>query len=138
MKRHPSLSVEQAAVVPYRMRGGVLEVALITTSDGKRWILPKGWIDAGETAAESALREAEEEAGLRGRVLGRPIGHYRYAKDSGRCAVAVFVMHVTRVLDHWPEDHRRRRWLPIDDALERLEAGSLRRLVLAARRRLAG
>ena len=127
---------EQAAVVPYRVRRGSVEVALITTSDGKRWILPKGWIDKGESAAESALREAHEEAGLVGRVVGAALARYEYAKSAGRRGVAVFLMRVTEELDRWPESHRRRRWLSLDEAADRVHSDEMRRVVLLAQRRL--
>ena len=137
MKMARRIACEQAAVVPYRLRrGGAVEIALITSSDGKRWILPKGWIDEGESAAESALREAEEEAGLLGRVVGTALARYEYAKAEGRRVVAVFLMCVTEELDSWPEDHRRRRWVPLDEAAERLERDELRRVVTLASRRL--
>ena len=42
----------------------------MTTSGGKRWIVPKGWVDEGERPRDAAIREAEEEAGLRGVVAG--------------------------------------------------------------------
>ena len=38
-----------------------------------RWTLPKGRIDAGETAETAALREVYEETGLRARII-RPLG----------------------------------------------------------------
>jgi phosphohistidine phosphatase len=137
MKMARRVVCEQAAVVPYRARrGGRIEIALITSSDGKRWILPKGWIDEGESAEESALREAEEEAGLIGRVVGSALARYVHAKDEGRRVVAVFLMCVTEELDSWPEDHRRRRWMPLDEAAERLERDELRRVVGLAGRRL--
>jgi phosphohistidine phosphatase len=137
MKMARRLTCEQAAVVPYRARrGGGIEIALITSSDGKRWILPKGWIDEGESAAESALREAEEEAGLLGRVVGSALARYVYAKNEARRGVAVFLMCVTEELEHWPEDHRRRRWVSLDEAGERLERHELRRMVTLAGRRL--
>jgi len=127
---------EQAAVVPYRVRRGSVEVALITSSDGKRWILPKGWIDDGESPAESALREALEEAGLVGRVVGAVLARYVYAKSAGRRGVAVFLMRVTEELDRWPESHRRRRWVSLQEAVERVDCDHMRRVVQLAQRRL--
>jgi ADP-ribose pyrophosphatase YjhB (NUDIX family) len=47
---------------------------------GKRegvWALPKGLVDAGETPAETALREGFEETGLRSE-LGPKLGDVRY------------------------------------------------------------
>jgi 8-oxo-dGTP pyrophosphatase MutT (NUDIX family) len=47
---------------------------------GKRegvWALPKGLIDAGERAVETALREAFEETGVQAR-LGSKLGDVRY------------------------------------------------------------
>jgi 8-oxo-dGTP pyrophosphatase MutT (NUDIX family) len=47
---------------------------------GKRegvWALPKGLIDAGERAAETALREGFEETGVQAR-LGSKLGDVRY------------------------------------------------------------
>jgi phosphohistidine phosphatase len=111
----------QAAVIPYRIRKERVEVALITTSTGKRWIFPKGSVDDGERPREAAIREAEEEAGLRGVVARNPVGRYHRAKGNDRRRVDVYVMRVTRELDHWLEDKiRRRRWMRVADAAERL------------------
>ena len=38
-----------------------------------RWSLPKGHVEPGESDAETAVREVEEETGIRGRVLA-PLG----------------------------------------------------------------
>ena len=125
----------QAAVIPYRIRKERVEVALITTSAGKRWILPKGSVDVGELPREAAIREAEEEAGLRGVVARKPVGRYQHAKGNSLRRVDVYFMRVTRELEHWLEDKiRRRRWMRVEDAAEflreelqplvhRLEAG---------------
>lgn len=107
----------QAAVIPYRIRKTRIEVALITRSSGRGWIVPKGSLDDGEKPWEAAIREAEEEAGLLGIVRRRPIGHYRHINGNGLCRVDVFPMRVTAVLEHWLEDrYRRRRWMGIVDA----------------------
>lgn len=107
----------QAAVIPYRIRKARLEVALVTTSNGKRWIVPKGSVDAGERPRDAAIREAEEEAGLLGVVARKPVGRYLDGNGSGQCRVDVYLMRVTKVLERWLEDGRRqRRWLPTCDA----------------------
>jgi len=107
----------QAAVIPYRIRKDRIEVALVTRSAGKGWIVPKGSVDEGERPRDAAIREAEEEAGLRGIVASRPVGRYLHPKGNRLRRVDVYVMRVTRVLEHWLEDHlRRRRWMRVDDA----------------------
>jgi phosphohistidine phosphatase len=111
----------QAAVIPYRIRKERVEVALVTTSRGKRWIVPKGSIDQGEHPRDAAIREAEEEAGLRGIVAHKPVGRYQHAKGKGLRRVDVYVMRVTRELEHWLEEKfRRRRWMRVPDAADRL------------------
>jgi phosphohistidine phosphatase len=111
----------QAAVIPYRIRKERIEIALITTSTGKGWILPKGSVDEGERPREAAIREAEEEAGLRGVVARKRVGRYHHAKGNSLRRVDVYVMRVTRELEHWLEDKiRRRRWLRAADAADRL------------------
>jgi 8-oxo-dGTP pyrophosphatase MutT (NUDIX family) len=107
----------QAAVIPYRIRKDCVEVALVTSFRGKRWIVPKGWVDEGELPREAAIREAEEEAGLLGVVGRKPLGRYRHVSGNIPCRVDVYAMRVTEVLDHWLEaKFRRRRWMRIPDA----------------------
>jgi phosphohistidine phosphatase len=107
----------KAAVIPYRIRRKRLEIALVTTSRGKGWIVPKGTVGRGEGARDAAIREAEEEAGLLGVLPRKPLGWYRHVNGDGPCRVDVYLMRVTDVLDHWLEDDlRRRRWMRIRDA----------------------
>jgi 8-oxo-dGTP pyrophosphatase MutT (NUDIX family) len=111
----------QAAVIPYRIRKARLEVALVTRSTGKGWIVPKGSIDEGERPRDAAIREAEEEAGLRGVVARKRLGRYRHVNGDGPCLVDVYLMRVTNVLEEWMEDRlRRRRWMRAPDAAARV------------------
>jgi phosphohistidine phosphatase len=112
---------QQAAVIPYRIRKERIEVALVTTSKGKGWIVPKGSVDEGEHPRQAAIREAEEEAGLLGVVPRKRIGRYLRVKGNHRCQVDVYLMRVTEVLESWLEDKlRRRRWMRAPEAAGRL------------------
>lgn len=91
--------VSQAAVVA--IRSG--KVCLITSSSGKRWLVPKGNLQRGCDLRETAAREAWEEAGIIGRVTSRPLGHYEFTKMGVRHEVVVFRMHVSTVKRDWPE-----------------------------------
>ena len=107
----------QAAVIPYRIRKERIEIALVTTSRGKRWIVPKGSVDFGERLRDAAIREAEEEAGVLGVLARKSLGRYRHVNGDGPCQVEVYMMRVTDVLEHWLEDGlRRRRWMPVPAA----------------------
>lgn len=109
----------KAAVIPYRIHKRRIEVALVTTSKGKGWIVPKGSVDEGERPRDAAIREAEEEAGLRGVVARKPLGRYLHVNGHGRCRVDVYLMRVTKVLEHWLEDELRRRcWMRVPDAAD--------------------
>ena len=60
--------------------GGTPVVALIGRLDRRGrllWSLPKGHLEAGETAEDAAIREVEEETGIRGRVVA-PLGTIDY------------------------------------------------------------
>lgn len=131
--------LRQACAIPYRMREGALEFCLITTGRKKRlWGFPKGLIEWGETAVEAALKEAWEEAGLRGRIEGEPLGRFKYSKWGNRLSVAVFAMLVDDEDDRWPEARfRNRQWSSASDALALLHRKSLRRLLIAAVDRLS-
>jgi 8-oxo-dGTP pyrophosphatase MutT (NUDIX family) len=121
--------IRQAAAIP--VKGG--QVCLVTSSNGKRWVIPKGLIDPGHTAAESALQEAWEEAGLVGVLQPEPVGSYLYEKYGGTCHVTVFVMQVTQVAAEWPErELRQRNWVSPAQAVARIEDRGLREVVRAA------
>ena len=126
--------IRQAGAIP--LRNGRL--CLITSSNGKRWVIPKGLIEPGQTAGETALQEAWEEAGLVGTLEPEPVGSYLYDKYGGTCHVTVFLMRVTEVAQDWQErDLRQRVWLSPAGALRRIDdpglAGVLR-VTLASER----
>lgn len=127
----------QFAALPCRKAARGLEVMLVTSRDTGRWVLPKGWPIKGLTGAQTAAREAFEEAGLRGKLRGRALGSFVYDKrlDCGDClplSVSVYRLDVTRELDDWPErSQRTRRWFSPAEASAQVDEPDLAALLAA-------
>jgi bis(5'-nucleosidyl)-tetraphosphatase len=96
------------------------------------WIFPKGHIEEGESAADAALRETREEAGVKGelvKAIGEPLEF-----DNGRYEVTVQYFLIRPKSESAETDGREKRWFKVDDALELLQFNGARRLLkLAAR-----
>jgi 8-oxo-dGTP pyrophosphatase MutT (NUDIX family) len=121
--------IRQAAAIPVKDR----TVCLVTSSNGRRWVIPKGVIDPGHTAGEAALQEAWEEAGLTGVLRPEPVGSYVYPKWGSTCHVTVFVMEVADAAEDWPERGvRQRAWVKPEEAVKRIEEVGLRAILQAA------
>ena len=75
-----------AGGVVYRRRGGRVEVALISVGESERWQLPKGLVGRGETPAEAALREVEEETGLACEIVAEleRVEYWYFSKGGAR------------------------------------------------------
>lgn len=136
--------MDQAAALPFRILPGVantageaIDVLLVTSRDTGRWVLPKGNVEAGESLAATAAREAAEEAGASGVVTPAAIGHYRYAKrDSvnGELDVAVFPLRVRNLAADWPERKaRERQWFSCAEASALVEEPDLAALIAGFR-----
>ena len=127
-------TLRQAGVVPFRQRDKDTVFCLITTSSGRHWTLPKGIIEQGDTARDTALKEALEEAGLRGTLVGDPVGSFEQTKWGQTFHVCVYLMEVETADSVWEEKgFRRRRWCDADTALalvaDRPVAAVLRRAI---------
>ena len=81
-------AVQAGGIIVWRDR-----VVLRRTAPGE-WVFPKGWIDPGETAEQTALREVREETGLRAEIV-QLAGSAAYQADGETRDVVYYLMRVT-------------------------------------------
>lgn len=138
MSRQTSAPILQAATIPFRMKKGLPEFCLITSIGKGNWGFPKGLIDPGETPVEAALKESDEEAGLAGDIVGKPLGRFIYEKWGTSLEVTVYLMKVSSEADEWDEmDVRKRTWCNEEKALERLHRQEYQELLGTAIKRIS-
>jgi 8-oxo-dGTP pyrophosphatase MutT (NUDIX family) len=131
----------QFAALPYRITDDGLEILVITSRRTRRWIVPKGWPMEDMGPAQSAAREAWEEAGVSGEIQTTPLGHYHYVKEMRKvslpCRVDVFALRVTRQHRQFAEkDARELKWVSPLEAAAMVDEPGLRRLILRATAKL--
>jgi bis(5'-nucleosidyl)-tetraphosphatase len=118
--------------VVFRLTGEGPRYLLVEAAGTRnRWVFPKGHIEDGETAADTALREATEEAGVRARPIRR-LRRVEQKQEGKRISIAYFLAAYTGRAR--PLDKRRVRWLSFDDAIEALDLVKSRRLLRSADR----
>ena len=84
---------------------------------GNRWTLAKGGADKGETPQEAALREVEEETGMKCKVTSEIPGHYQSGKDNHK----YFVMEVESTSKEHGDETSDVKWMSPKDAYKTLD-----------------
>jgi 8-oxo-dGTP diphosphatase len=131
-------TVQAAGGVVYRRNGGALEVLLVHRPRYDDWTLPKGKLHRGESHEEGALREVEEETGLRCE-LDRELPSSRYRDQKGRPKVVRY--WTMRPLDGAFRPHAEiddARWLPLEAADDELTYDRDREILQAFAEQEAG
>ncbi|GAB2210090.1 hypothetical protein Droror1_Dr00015343 [Drosera rotundifolia] len=124
-----------AGCIPFRYRSSsehdgstddeVVEVLMINSNSGRGLLFPKGGWENDETVKEAAIREAIEEAGVKGEIMGE-LGCYNFKSKTlqdehcpeGLCKAEMFALLVKEELRSWPEQSTRQRtWLTVPEAL---------------------
>jgi len=140
--------ISAGGVLVRRLRGRWWFAAIRPRGRGEVWALPKGIVDAGETAAETALREAEEETGLVAR-LDRKLGDVRYVytrKGNGERVFKVVSFYLLRyrsgrigvIMPVMEFEVAEARWLPLEDGPRLLAYGGEREMAKRALETLVG
>lgn len=128
-------------IVYRRNKKGEVEILLI--QDAKdRWTIPKGHIEEGETAQETALREIGEEAGIKESEAICWLGkiHFRYRRVSTLVLMTTQIYLVKALGD--TDDIQKEEWMngikwfPFHDALDAIEYEDIGKLMLLAMKRI--
>ena len=110
--------LRQYGALPFLItREGEIRILLVTTRGQRGWILPKGWPIRHLTAAATAAREAYEEAGAIGTIVGERTLRVFRLREAGRRGRKVHLRGISlpagsrRQLRKWPEKAQRKtRW----------------------------
>ncbi|MGJ3247375.1 MAG: NUDIX hydrolase [Elainellaceae cyanobacterium] len=135
-----TIHLTSAGGVVFRNRNATFDIILISVGESRRWQLPKGLIDDGETLEATALREVKEETGTTAELL-QPIDaiDYWYYGDSNgervrhHKVVHFFLMKYQSgdVADHDDEVHEA-QWTEINRAIALLAFDSEKNVVKRA------
>lgn len=129
---------QQFAALPWRVtEENKVEILLATSRDTRRWVIPKGWPMKGRKPHIVAAIEAQQEAGLHGKVEKTKLGDFAYEKrmkggGAVDCVVEVYSLRVERQRKKWPEKGQRVTfWFPYNVAAQQVDEPDLSELIRA-------
>lgn len=114
-------------------------ILLISTQEGRRWQLPKGHIERGESPEQAAVREIEEETGVSGRVIAPLPGIEYWFVEKGKRRVHKRVDYFLlsyvsgSVADFDAHEVSGAEWFSWEEGIAKLSFENERRVVEAAR-----
>ena len=121
---------KQAGAIVVRAGKSEPRILLVTARrNPDNWIFPKGHVESGETLKAAALREAREEAGVEGKVVGAA-GKMSFEFGANTYRVHYFVVRTADAGEQ--REGRRLRWLKYKQALRRLTYDETRDLLREA------
>lgn len=125
----------------YKKDGPEVKWLVAKHSGYHKWVLPKGLIEEGETGKSTAVREVEEECGIKTRVIDKlpDPEKYIYTMNGEKVfkQVNYFLMeYVTGdIADHdWEMEAV--EWLPFDEAKEKLNFHGAKQVLEKAKKLL--
>lgn len=118
-----------------------IEILLIQDSKN-RWTIPKGHIEPGETAKQTAIREIGEESGLRHIQVLAWLGkiHFKYRRLD-KLVLMTTQVYLVRSLDDSEKPTKEKwmngiKWFSFADALDAIEYEDIEKLMLIAKTKI--
>lgn len=123
-------TVEQVSAggAAFRINDGKVELAIVAVNPSRRWQLPKGLVDDGESDEQAALREVREEAGIECEIIEKieTIEYWYFGNEKGeRVRYHKFVhFFLMKYVSGDTKDHDHEvaevKWVSPDEAFEML------------------
>lgn len=130
---HPEYSIitpGHAGGVVFRSDGTTIQYLVVQSKRvPSSWVLPKGHIEAGESAEQAARREVMEEAGVEAYVKDA-LDTVEFSAPNGRVRAQFFLMEMVR--EGPPGEGRERQWQNFDETMDTLQFKEAQRLICQA------
>lgn len=129
--------------VVFRRNPKTNDVEILLIQDSKdRWTIPKGHIEEGETAKETAAREIGEETGLTDVDVMNWLGkiHFRYRRQQSLVLMTtqIYLVHA-RTNSHMLKKEEWMNgigWFNVHEALDMIEYEDIGKLILLAMKKI--
>lgn len=132
-----------AGGIVFRMTPDNRDIEILLIQDSKnRWTIPKGHIEPGENAKQTAVREIGEEAGLKDvdvlTWLGKIHFKYRRLDKLVLMTTQVYLVQSTNKKEHPTKEKWMNgiKWFSFSDALDAIEYADIEKLMLIAKKKI--
>lgn len=132
-----------AGGIVFRLSKDKKDIEILLIQDSKdRWTIPKGHIEPGETAKETAIREIGEEAGLHHIAVLSWLGkiNFKYRRQD-KLVLMTTQVYLVRALDNHEIPTKEKwmngiRWFSFSEALDAIEYDDIEKLMLIAKKKI--
>lgn len=129
--------------IVFRLSADKKDIEILLIQDSKnRWTIPKGHIEPGETAKQTAIREIGEEAGLYHIQVLTWLGkiHFKYRRLE-KLVLMTTQIYLVRATDAHETPTKEKwmngiRWFKFADALDAIEYEDIEKLMLIAKKKI--
>ena len=132
-----------AGGIVFRMTPDERDIEILLIQDSKnRWTIPKGHIEPGETAKQTAVREIGEESGLKNVEVLTWLGkiHFKYRRLE-KLVLMTTQVYLVQSVDKNERPTKEKwmngiRWFSFADALDAIEYADIEKLMLIAKKKI--
>ena len=129
--------------IVFRLTRDQKDIEILLIQDSKnRWTIPKGHIEPGETAKQTAIREIGEESGLHHVRVLTWLGkiHFKYRRQD-KLVLMTTQIYLVRALDEHEKPQKEKwmngiKWFRFSDAIDAIEYEDIEKLMLIARKKI--